>query len=170
MVDAKEISDEKEIKEISQPIVFISYSHDSEQHKSWVLQLATRLRSNGVDVILDRWNLKLGNDLPSFMEKGLSKSHRVICVCSDKYVKKANEGKGGVAYEKHIMTAELLNDVETNWIIPLVRNNPDARKTPIFLGGRYYIDFAEANLYETKYEELLRDLLNEPILPIPPLG
>ena len=36
------------MEEITEPKVFISYSHDSEEHKSWVLQLATRLRSNGV--------------------------------------------------------------------------------------------------------------------------
>jgi len=51
-----------------QPTVFISYSHDSEEHKNWVLQLATRLRLNGVDIILDSWNLKLGSDIASFME------------------------------------------------------------------------------------------------------
>ena len=28
------------------PIVFISYSHDSEEHKEWVKSLATRLRDN----------------------------------------------------------------------------------------------------------------------------
>ncbi len=39
------------------PTVFVSYSHDGEDHSNWVLQLATRLRSNGVDVILDKWNL-----------------------------------------------------------------------------------------------------------------
>lgn len=65
------------------PKVFFSYSHDSEEHISWVLQLATRLRSNGVDVILDRWNTKLGSDLASFMERGLSKSQRVVCICSE---------------------------------------------------------------------------------------
>ncbi len=163
MAEIKEVKDEP-------PGVFISYSHDSEEHKNWVLQLATRLRSNGVNVILDRWNLKLGNDLPYFMEQGLSKSHRVICVCSDKYVKKANDGKGGVGYEKHIMTAGLYKDIETNWIIPLIKNNQDAGKMPTFLGERSYIDFEKANLYETKYEELLRDLLDEAVLPIPPLG
>lgn len=35
------------------PIVFISYSHDSDGHKEWVKALATRLRHHGVDVILD---------------------------------------------------------------------------------------------------------------------
>lgn len=153
-----------------EPTVFISYSHDSEEHKNWVLQLATRLRSNGVNVILDRWNLKLGSDLASFMERGLSKSQRIISVCSDIYVKKANDGKGGAGYEKQIMTAEFINDQNTNWVIPLIKNNPNPRKTPTFLGGRMYISFEEAHLYESKYEELLRDLLGEPVLPIPPIG
>jgi len=156
--------------DIFQPIVFISYSHDSEKHKDWVLQLATRLRSNGVNVILDRWNLKLGGDLASFMEKGLSKSHRIVSICSSTYVKKANEGKGGAGYEKQIMTDEYITDQNTNWVIPLIKNNPENRKTPTFLGGRMYISFEEPHLYETKYEELLRDLLDEPILPIPPIG
>lgn len=153
-----------------QPIVFISYSHDNEKHKDWVLQLATRLRSNGVDVILDRWNLKLGSDLATFMERGLSKSTRIVCICSSSYVRKANEGKGGAGYEKQIMTAEIINDQNTNWVIPLIKNNPEDKKTPTFLNGRMYINFEESNLYETKYEELLRDILDEPILPIPPIG
>jgi len=159
-----------EQKTTIQPLVFISYSHDSIEHKNWVLQLATRLRSNGVEIILDRWNLKLGSDLASFMERGLSKSQRVICVCSDIYVGKANDGKGGAGYEKQIMTAEVIGDQNTNWIIPLIKNNSNEKKTPTFLGGRVFISFEEPNLYESKYEELLRDLLDEPILPIPPIG
>ena len=153
-----------------QPETFISYSHDDEKHKDWVLQLATRLRSNGVNVILDRWNLRLGSDLASFMERGLSKSQRVICVCSEKYVSKANNGKGGAGYEKQIMTSEIVNDQNTNWVIPLIKNNATDKKIPTFLAGRMYISFEEAQLYETKYEELLRDLHDEPVLPIPPIG
>ncbi len=153
-----------------EPSVFISYSHDSDVHKDWVLQLATRLRNNGVNVVLDRWNLKLGSDVASFMERGLSKSNRVICICSDKYVEKANGGKGGAGYEKHIMTAEYVKDQNTNWVVPLIKNNPTEKKTPTFLNGRMYISFEDANLYETKYEELLRDILDEPVLPIPAIG
>ena len=152
------------------PIVFISYSHDSEEHLDWVLQLATRLRSNGVDAILDRWNLRLGQDLAAFMENGLSSSHRVLCICSQAYVDKANEGRGGVGYEKQIITAELLADLNQDWVIPVIRNNPQTRKLPRFLGARLYIDFEEDRLYESKYEELLRELLDEPVLPVPELG
>ncbi len=153
-----------------EPQVFISYSHDSEEHKNWVLQLATRLRHNGVDVILDCWNLKLGQDLASFMEKGLSESQRVICICSETYVEKSNNKNAGVGYEKQIMTAELMEDLNNNWIIPIIRNNSSSNKVPLFLKGRLYISFEENNLLESNYEELLRDLLDEPVLPIPPIG
>jgi len=159
----------EQIEEIP-PRVFISYSHDSDEHKNWIIQLATRLRSNGVDVILDAWNTKLGSDLASFMEQGLSKSQRVICVCSDNYLIKANGGKGGAGYEKQIMTAELIIDQNTSWIIPLIINNSSDKKTPTFLGSRKYISFEDLKLYEAKYEELLRDILEEPVLPIPPIG
>lgn len=159
----------EQIEEIP-PQVFISYSHDSDEHKNWIIQLSTRLRSNGVDVILDAWNTKLGSDLASFMEHGLSKSQRVICVCSDNYLNKANVGKGGAGYEKQIMTSELIIDQNTNWIIPLIINNSSDKKLPTFLGTRKYISFEDPKLYEAKYEKLLRDILEEPVLPIPPIG
>lgn len=152
------------------PTVFVSYSHDGEEHSDWVLQLATRLRSNGVDAILDRWNLRLGQDLATFMEKGLSRSHRVLCICSQAYVDKANAGSGGVGYEKQIITAELLVDLNRDWVIPVIRNDTQTRKLPTFLGSRLYIDFEEDRLYESRYEELLRALLDEPVLPVPELG
>ena len=153
-----------------EPIVFVSYSHDGEEHSAWVLQLATRLRRNGVDVILDRWNAGLGQDLATFMEKGLTRSHRVLCICSQAYVAKANAGSGGVGYEKQIITAKLFADLHQKWVIPVIRNNPLPPKLPNFLASRRYTDFEEDRLYDSKYEELLRELLDEPVLPFPPLG
>ena len=64
------------------PRLFISYSHDDQAHKDWVLNLATRLVNNGVDVILDQWNMALGGDLPRFMETGLVDADRVLAICS----------------------------------------------------------------------------------------
>ncbi len=153
-----------------EPTVFISYSHDSEAHKDWVLQLATRLRSNGVNVLLDRWNLKLGQDLAAFMERDLSTSNRVVSICSEAYVKKSNDGQGGVGYEKQIITAELLAGSNTNWVIPVIRNNDNSKNVPTFLGARFYVSFEDEKLYESNYEKLLRELLDEPVLPIPPIG
>src|SRR5437868_4098057 len=94
------------------PRCFISYSHDTGAHKDWVLALATRLMSNGVEVLLDQWDLRLGGDLPMFMET-IGDADRVIAVCTDAYVDKANEGKGGVGYEKMILSAELMENVKS---------------------------------------------------------
>ncbi|EHN68009.1 toll/interleukin-1 receptor domain-containing protein [Aliivibrio fischeri] len=46
----------------SVPSCFISYSHDNENNKEWVLTLATKLVKNGVDVIPEQWDLRLGGD------------------------------------------------------------------------------------------------------------
>lgn len=42
---------------------FIFYSWDSDSHKARVLKLASDLRRHGVDVVLDQWDLRLGDDL-----------------------------------------------------------------------------------------------------------
>lgn len=117
------------------PSVFVSYSHDNEDHRAWVLQLATRLRHNGVDTILDRWNLDLGKDVAAFIERGLSESNRVLCICSENYVRKANLKVGGVGYEKRIMTAEIMADLDTDWVIPVIRDNAGKDLVPTFFGG-----------------------------------
>jgi hypothetical protein len=114
------------------PRVFISYSHDSKSHKDWVLNLSTRLRKNGVDVVLDQWDVKLGSDIAKFIEQGLSESDRIIMICTENYVEKANVGKGGVEYEKMIMTAELMRDLDSNKIIPMLRNNNIKKNSKIY--------------------------------------
>ena len=75
------------------PRVFISYSHDSAEHKEWVLKFATTLRQRGVDAVLDQWDLKPGFDLPHFMETELASCDYAVMVCSERYVAKANGGE-----------------------------------------------------------------------------
>lgn len=152
------------------PKVFVSYSHDTEQHKDWVLALATRLVANGVDIVLDQWDLTLGSDLPRFMEQGLSAAHRVLAVCTEPYVSKANAGRGGVGYEKMILTAQLMQDVTSDRIIPVIRSNSLTTPVPIFLSSRVYIDFRDDLAFEPKYAELIRDIHGQEVKPRPPLG
>ena len=152
------------------PKVFLSYSHDTDPHKDWVLSLATRLVANGVDVVLDQWDLTLGSDLPRFMETGLTTAQRVLAVCTEAYVTKANDGRGGVGYEKMILTAQLMQDISTDRIIPIVRNNAFVPPVPTFLSSRVYIDFRDDLAYEAQYAALLRDIHGQQIKPRPPLG
>ena len=112
------------------PTVFISYSHDTPEHKAWVLKLATDLRSAGIDASLDQWDLAPGQDVVSFMHDGIAKADRVLLVCTEQYVRKSEGGLGGVGYERLIVTAEMVEAIETKKFIPIVRANPSTSKTP----------------------------------------
>ena len=151
------------------PTVFISYSHDSQEHKLWVLELATRLRSNGVDAVLDQWDLGPGDDLPHFMEQSITKADRILMICTDRYVEKANCGAGGVGYEKMIVTAELLRRIGSSRVIPVVRQT-GSHQLPTFLSSKLYIDLSSADQFETGFDQLLRELLGAPLFRKPALG
>lgn len=152
------------------PKVFISYSHDNEPHKDWVLTLATRLLENGVNIVFDQWDLTLGSDLPLFMEAGITTAHRVLAVCTETYVAKSNSLRGGVGYEKMILTAQMMQDIVADRFVPIIRNNTLAQPMPTFLSSRVFIDFRDDLQYEAKYAELLRDLHGQQVKPRPPLG
>ena len=152
------------------PIVFISYSHDSDIHKQWVLKLATNLRSHGVNVILDQWDLQIGSDLRFFMENGLSSAKLVLCICSEEYVKKVDSGIGGSGYEGMILTQALLRNAQLEYVIPIVRNNPCPQKVPLALGSKMYIDFSDDEQYISNYQELLERIYGEDLKKKPPLG
>jgi len=151
------------------PKVFISYSHDSQDHKRWVLDLATRLTNTGVDAIIDLWELKPGDDLPLFMEKHLADSDYVLMICSDRYVEKANSGIGGVGYEKMIITSDLIKNIDSNKVIPIIRQE-GTHHVPTFLKTKKFIDFSRSDDFEFSFDELIRTLHNSPLYVKPKVG
>lgn len=148
---------------------FISYAWDNKEHKDWVLKLATDLRRHGIDAILDQWDARLGNDLSFFMEDGLTSSRFVLCVCSDKYIEKANGGIGGAGYEKRIIASDMLNPDNEKFIIPIIKGNTLKCKLPAFLLGLKYVDF-DSSIYFDCYQELIERIYDEDIKKKPPLG
>jgi hypothetical protein len=154
---------------VSPPRVFISYSHDSAEHKKWVLDFATTLRNRGVDAVLDQWELKPGDDLPQFMEQNLAAADYAIMVCTPRYVKKANAGEGGVGYEKMIMTSASLAKISENKVIPIIREKGNPA-TPTFLQTKLYIDFSKDAEVEFALDDLLRHLLKAPLYQKPAIG
>jgi hypothetical protein len=151
------------------PSAFISYSHDSQEHKKWVLDLAIRLRNSGVDAILDQWELGPGSDLPHFMEQHLAKADRILMICTEKYVEKANAGMGGVGYEKMIITADLLKKIDSNKVIPVIRQS-GTHNVPTFLKSKMFLDFSRPDQFEYSFDELLRSLHNAPLFVKPSVG
>ena len=152
------------------PKVFISYSHDSPEHKQWVSVLAARLRRDGIDAILDQWDLGYGDDFPQFMQRGIVEANRVLVVCTDEYVEKANKGVGGTGYECMIVNAELVKNLGTDKFIPIIRQSSGSEKTPIFLGTKVYADFRIDKEFDIECEKLCRKIHNMPIVEKPPLG
>lgn len=148
------------------PNVFISYSHDSESHKSWVLEFATKLREHGIEAILDVWELRPGSDLTHFMESNLVKADFVLMICTPDYVKKANSGIGGVGYEKMIVTAELLENINSGNIIPIVRSKL-GKPVPTFLGSKLYVDLSDSNKYQSEFNTLVSTLHHVSIISKP---
>ena len=76
--------------------VFISYSWSSQLHEERVLELATELVDNGIDTVLDKWDLKEGEDADKFMERMVSdKSISKVLIISDKiYAEKSDKRTG----------------------------------------------------------------------------
>lgn len=154
------------------PKVFISYSWDSSDHQNWVLELAKKLRENGIDVVLDKWEIKeLGILIPHFMENAISESQKVICVLTPNYKIKTENLKGGVGYEYSIITNEIFtNDINTTKFIPIIRMGSNKEAIPVSLNGRNYLDMRNENNFVENFEKLLRDLHNEPKNIKPPIG
>lgn len=66
--------------------IFISYTHDSKEHKDQVLSLAQQLRSDGLLSVIDRYiNGHPPEGWPLWMERQLSKADFVLIVCSPTY-------------------------------------------------------------------------------------
>jgi len=153
------------------PVVFISYSWDDEAHKEWVLNLADRLCSDGIDVILDRYYLKPGKNLPHFVENSIARAERIIIVFTPNYKLKADKRTGGVGYEYSIMNAELYENQTTNeTVIPILRRGSKEESIPVFMRQFIHIDIRNDDNLENSYADLLREIYNEPAIQKPKLG
>lgn len=87
------------------PIVFIHYSWDNESHKKWTLFLADRLIADGIEVIFDRYDLKLGSNNNYFMEK-IETADKVLLIMTPDYKIKADNRTSGIGYEYQIISSE----------------------------------------------------------------
>lgn len=159
---------------MSDPKLFISYCWSNTEHEEWVLRLGTELRENGVDVILDKWDLKEGNDSNAFMEKMVSDEEikKVILVIDDQYSEKANKRAGGVGTETQIISAEVYESVDQNKFVAVIANRDvDGKaKLPVFYKSRIYIDLSDEELYGINFEQLLRWVYDKPFNVRPDLG
>lgn len=154
--------------------IFISYSWGNSEHQEWIVNLATRLMNDTIDVVLDRWSLKDGHDIFSFMEEMVKSDEifRVLIISNKKYSEKADIREGGVGTETQIITPSIYSKEKQEKFIPIVieRDENGEPYLPIYLKSRKYIDFSRIESFEDSYEELLRNILEAPSLPKPKIG
>jgi len=65
--------------------VFISYSHDPQEHSARVLGLTQRLRREGVDAIIDQFFPFPAEGWIRWMEQQVDAADFVLCVCTENY-------------------------------------------------------------------------------------
>lgn len=146
--------------ETKSPKVFISYAWENDL-KTWVLEFATRLRSDGVNAILDQWETVPGDQLPEFMEKSVRESDFVVFICTPTYKKKSDLRKGGVGYEGHIITGEIFQKNNHRKFIPVLRKGKWTTASPSWAISKLFIDFRGEPYSEASYQQLLNTLLGK---------
>ncbi len=156
------------------PKLFISYSWSTPEHETWVLNLATELRESGIDVILDKWDLKEGHDAFAFMEKMVSDPdiQKVAIICDRLYSEKADSRKGGVGTEAQIISPEIYQKEDQNKFVAIVsETNADGKPyLPVYYKSRIYIDLSDSDLFSSNFEQLLRWVYNKPLFIKPKIG
>ena len=152
--------------------VFISYSWAVQAR---VVELAERLVANGVDVILDVWDLKPGHDKYAFMEQSVNDQtvNKVLIICDKTYTEKADARQGGVGDETVIISPEIYGKVNQEKFIPIAFEADEDGKAyvPHYLKSRIYFDLTtEDDRYEVEYEKMLRNIYDMPQYRKPALG
>lgn len=152
------------------PIVFISYSWDSKEHKEWVRKLADDLGSKyGIYVLADFYN-RLGEDVVHFMPKGIEASNRVLIIGTPKYKIKSEQRKGGVRYEDHVIRMELYHNMDTLKFIPILREGDFESVFNPFVEPKGGVDFRDEANYEENLRIVAMDILGKPVNARPALG
>ncbi|MBU4216207.1 MAG: TIR domain-containing protein [Actinobacteria bacterium] len=156
------------------PKAFISYSWDSEDHKAWVRSLAERLVGQGVDVVLDHWDLGPGKDIAVFIERSIRENKFILAVCTPNYKIKSENREGGAGYEGTIITGEIfksstpeMTEEMKKQIIPIWREGEWEDAAPPWLVTKDRIDLREDD--DAQFERMLR-AIHDMLPKRPPIG
>ncbi len=143
------------------PKVFISYSHDSEEHRARVLALADRLNRQHVDCEIDQYVQGTpAEGWPIWMERMMEQSVFVLVVCTEVYLKrvKREEPSGvgkGVKWESLLSYQQIYDNDSLNLkFVPLVFAPSDAAHIPAPLKAATYYNPTDEEGYLALYRYL----------------
>lgn len=154
------------------PSVFISYSHDSVEHRRRVRELADDLRGKGVDCDIDDYHHAPPEGWQIWMAQRLRESDFVLMVCTETYERRVTgqepAGKGaGVSWEgRHITQAIYDQNGRNARYIPIVLAPGDVRHVPVFARHTTIFDVSSSE----QYDRLVQMLHGVNLRGKPPLG
>ncbi|CAH7238375.1 SEFIR domain-containing protein [Vibrio chagasii] len=153
--------------ECKQPKVFISYSWSSKHHQEMVKLWADRLIHDGVDVILDIYDLNEGDNKYAFMESMVTDSGvtHVLVICDTKYKERADAREKGVGTESTIISSKVYSQVKQSKFIPILCEFEENGEpiAPIFMDARIGINFSTPESVNENWEQLIRLLYSKPL-------
>jgi hypothetical protein len=156
---------------MTSPTVFLSYSWDSENHRIWVKYLADYLIQNGINIILDQYELAVGGNMIHFMESSLEKADKVIILLTPTYKAKAELRNSGSGYEYSLISQELFEIQANNKkFLPILRLGDKSSSAPGFLKSLIYHDMSNDDRFNSDAFELTRLIFEEPEFKKPALG
>ena len=162
------------MNKIEVPKVFISYARGTEEYKNKVLSFTTDLIKDGIDVILDLYEVNLGNDLNAFMEKCVLDESitNVLMLIDENYANKANNREGGVGKETQIISEKVYKKVNESKFVPIIfgRDSKGEIVLPLYLQSRYFCDLTDPDSYSQNYMELVRALYGVNSIKKPEIG
>ncbi len=151
---------------MEEPKVFISYSWSEKSHQELVKHWADRLIADGIDVVLDIYDLKEGYDKYVFMEQMVTDQSvtHVLVVCDKTYSEKANARTSGVGTESQIISSEVYEKVKQSKFIPIVCEFGEDGEPilPAFMKSRIWINFSSSEAENENWEQLVRLLYGKP--------
>ena len=140
---------------MNRPSVFISYSWDSDSHSKWVDILAGKLQSDDIDVVLDQWELALGDKLPEFMETQIYKCDFVLIICTPNYKIRFDDRQGGVGYERGVILNAYHSNRNDRKFIPILASGTWDESAPYWVTSKSYLDLSTPESFTRKYSELI---------------
>jgi hypothetical protein len=153
--------------------VFISYSHDSEEHRKRVLGLSDKLCLDGIDCNIDQYiEHRPPKSWPQWMLNEIQTADYVLTVWNETYKRRFEgeeiEGTGkGAKWEGAIITQEVYDNHGSEVkFIPIVFASEDVKYISSILRGTTHYNVSDA----TDYGNLYRHLCKKPLTPKPLLG
>lgn len=149
--------------------VFVSYAHESAEHKAHVLELATFLRGVGIEAVLDTWASDVRRDWSAWAVGEMTAADFVLVVASAEY-RRAGDGNGpaaanlGVQSEAALLR-ELVHGNRSAWvpkILPVVLPGHEVDQIPLFLQPHTATHFLVPAVTMAGMDELLRVILGQP--------